>query len=101
VDSQKMSGETIVIKGVNKKAYRKLKSKAAKEGMTMGQAASRAFMDWAIEEGEHSPLSYRIRDSGRMQAASLIMDKIRSKQKIEKDWSSERVIREWRDRRTS
>jgi hypothetical protein len=91
-----MSGETIVIKGVDRLAYRKLKSKAAKEGLTMGQAASKAFMGWSSGS---SLLSRRIRDPDRMQAASSMMDKIRSKQKIQSNWSSEQIIREWRDRR--
>lgn len=91
-----MSGETIVIKGVDKQAYRKLKSRAAKEGLTMGQAASKAFVGWSSE----APLlAQRIRDPDRMRIASETMDRIRSKQKIQTDWSSERVIREWRDRR--
>ncbi len=91
-----MTGETIVIKGVDKHAYRKLKSKAAKEGLTMGAAASKAFIDWSSEQ---ALLARRVSDTRKMQAASIAMDKIRSKQKIRSDRSSERVIREWRDRR--
>jgi hypothetical protein len=93
-----MSRETIVIKGVEKKAYRRLKSRAAKEALTMGQAASKAFMDWSSEQ---PPLAHRIRDPERMRIASETMDRIRSKQKVQADWSGERVIREWRDRRRS
>ena len=92
-----MSGETIVIKGVDKKAYRSLKSRAAKEGLTMGQAASKAFIGWS--SSDQSVLSRRIKDPERMKKASEIMDKIRLKQKFQSDWSSERVVREWRDRR--
>ena len=91
-----MSRETIVIKGVDKRAYRNLKSRAAKDGLTMGQAASKAFIGWSSEK--HILLN-RIRDSERMRIASKTMDKIRSKQKIQSDWSSEQVIREWRGRR--
>jgi hypothetical protein len=91
-----MSGETVVIKGVDRQAYRKLKSRAAKEGLTMGQAASKAFIDWS---SERPILLNRIRDPERMQKAGRMMDKIRSKQKIQGDWSSKRVTREWRDRR--
>lgn len=91
-----MTGETIVIKGVDRQAYRKLKSRAAKEGLTMGQAASKAFMGWFSEQ---SLLVNRIRDPERMRIASNTLDKIRSKQKIQSDWSSEQVIREWRNRR--
>lgn len=92
-----MSGETIVIKGVDKQAYRKLKSKAAQEGLTMGQAASLAFSGWS--NSEQSIFTRRIRDPERIRIASETIDKIRSKQKVESDWSSERVIREWRNKR--
>jgi len=92
-----MGEETIVIKGVDERAYKKLKSKAAREGLTMGQAASKAFVGWS--SSEQSLLVRRIRDRDRMRTDSETMDKIRSKQKILNDWSSEQVIRKWRDRR--
>lgn len=91
-------GETVVIKGVDRQAYRKLKSRAAKEGLTMGQAASRAFSHWS-SSSEKALSARRIRDSEKMRIACSAMDKIRSKQKIQSAWSSEQVIREWRDRR--
>ena len=91
-----MGEETIVIKGVDERAYRKLKSKAVKEGLTMGQAASKAFVGWSSEQ---PLLVRRIRDHNRMRTASETIDKIRAKQKILSDWSSEQVIRKWRDRR--
>ncbi|MDA4123547.1 MAG: hypothetical protein OK456_10245 [Thaumarchaeota archaeon] len=88
--------ETIVIKGVERQAYRKLKSRAAREGLTMGQAASEAFSGWSSEQ---LLIVHRIRDPGKMRAAAEIMDLIRSKQKVQGEWSGEKVVREWRDRR--
>jgi hypothetical protein len=92
-----MGGETIVIKGVDKGAYRKLKSKAAKQGLSMGRAATLAFNDWSKER--ESLLGRRLRDPVRMQIASNRMDKIRIKQKADSYWSAEKVIREWREKR--
>jgi hypothetical protein len=91
-----MSRETVVIKGVDRRAYRRLKSMAAKEGLTMGEAASKAFVSWSAD----APLlAHRVRDPEKMRAAAETMDRIRSRQRIQSDWSSERVIREWRDKR--
>ena len=91
-----MVGETIVIKGVEDKAYRKLKAMAAKERMKIGEAAIRAFKAWTRELR-----SATIRDADRMKKASQIMDRNRSKPRQLENWSSVRVIREMRRKRTT
>lgn len=87
-------GETVVIKSVDKASYRKLKSKAAKEGLKIGQAASMAFRAWA--EGERLR---RVSDTDKMKLAAEIMDRNRSKLKQIEGWSSVKVIRRWRQAR--
>jgi hypothetical protein len=96
-----LPGETIVVKGVDERAYRRLKSKAAKEGLTMGQAASLAFSAWSERKGEidNAIMSRSISDSEKILEAARLMDEVRSKLKVRVNWSSERVIREWRDKK--
>jgi len=81
-------GDTIVIKGIDEDAYRRLKSRAAKEGLKIGQAASIAFKAWTQREGQD-----RIRDIDKMRMAAEIIDSNRVKLKRIEDWSSVKVIR--------
>ena len=89
-------GETVVIKGVDEDAYKKLKSRASKEGLKIGQAASISFNVWA-QQGHQN--QQRIRDTEKMKAAAEIMDGNRAKLKKIEDWSSVKVIRKWRQSR--
>ncbi|MBI2937305.1 MAG: hypothetical protein HYY22_03780 [Thaumarchaeota archaeon] len=91
-------GENVVIKGVDEDAYRRLKSRASKEGLRIGQAASIAFKAWA-QQGEGRLNQRRIRDADRMKAAAEVMDSNRAKLKQVEDWSSVKVIRKWRQSR--
>lgn len=87
-------GETIVIKGVDKDAYRRLKARAAKEGLKIGEAASLAFMEWGLRKSHE-----RVRDMVRVRMGLKMMDDNRSKLREDKDWSSVEVIRAWRQKR--
>ncbi len=87
-------GETLVIKGVDEDAYMKLKSRAAKDGLKIGQAAAIAFKVWA-QQGRQK----RIRDTEKMKMAAEIMDNNRVRLKQVEDWSSVKVIRKWRQSR--
>ena len=91
-------GENVVIKGVDEDAYRRLKSRASKEGLKIGQAASIAFKAWA-QQGEGRLNQRRIRDADRMKAAAEVIDSNRVKLKQVEDWSSVKVIRKWRQNR--
>ena len=83
-----------MIKGVDEDAYRRLKSRASREGLKIGQAASVAFRTWAQQEHQK-----RIRDADKMKMAAEIMDSNRAKLKQVQDWSSVKVIRRWRQSR--
>ena len=87
-------GETVVIKGVDDDAYKRLKARAAKEGLKVGQAASLAFTTWGLQKSHQ-----RVRDVVRIRMGLKMMDDNRSKLRKDKDWSSVGVIRAWRQKR--
>ena len=82
------------MKGVDDNAYRRLKARAAREGLKIGEAASLAFTEWGLQK------SYgRVRDMVRIKMGLKMMDDNRSKLRKDKDWSSVEVIRAWRQKR--
>lgn len=83
-----------MIKGVDEDAYRKLKSRAAREGLRIGQAASIAFRAWTQQEHQK-----RIRDTDKMKMAAEIIDSNRANLKQVEDWFGVKVIRRWRQSR--
>ena len=87
-------GENIVIKGVDENAYRRLKARAAEEGLNIGEAASLAFAAWSLQGSRQ-----RLRDVARMKVGVKITDDNRLKLKKVKDWSGVEAIRVWRERR--
>ncbi|MEM2896818.1 MAG: hypothetical protein QXG01_04500 [Candidatus Bathyarchaeia archaeon] len=86
-------GTTVVIKDVDKNAFRRLKAEAIKRGIKVGQAASQAFRFWA-QESESRPL----KDISRLKEAANAIEKSRSKLKVIEGWTSVDVIRSWRER---
>ncbi|MBS7626478.1 hypothetical protein KEJ51_05510 [Candidatus Bathyarchaeota archaeon] len=82
----------VVIKDVDEKAFRMLKSEAVKKGIKIGQAASQAFRLWAQESG-FKPL----KDIDRLKEAIEAVGNIRQKLQTIEGWSSVEVIRNWRE----
>ena len=87
-------GITVVIKDVEKNAFRSLKGEAAKSGLKIGEAASQAFKMWVQQR-----TLQKLRDIERMRKAARIIDENRAKLTPLKEWSGVEEIRRWRDLR--
>lgn len=85
-------GTTVVIKGIDEKAYRRLKGEAMRTGLKVGEAASQAFRLWVQQR-----MPSKARDIERLRRACQRMDENRSKLRVLEDWSSVKVIRQWRE----